>query len=81
MIAGSEADDARANLLDNAGAFVPRAHREWTGVAAIEVMNIAVAQSARCNADADFIGAGTIKFHHLDCHWLARGAENCGFHR
>ena len=47
MIAGSEADDARANLLDNSGAFVPRAHREWTGVAAIEVMNIAVAQSAR----------------------------------
>jgi len=47
VIAGSEADDARANLLDNAGAFVPRAHREWTGVAAIEVMNIAVAQSAR----------------------------------
>ena len=48
MIAGGEAGNARADLFDDAGTFVPSAHREWTSMAAIEVMNIAVAKSA-CN--------------------------------
>jgi hypothetical protein len=47
MVAGGEAGNARANLLDNAGAFMAGTHWERTGVAAIEVMNIAVAKSAR----------------------------------
>jgi hypothetical protein len=47
VIAGSEASDAGANLFDDAGTFVTSAHREWTSVAAVEEMNIAVAQAAR----------------------------------
>jgi hypothetical protein len=47
MIAGNEADDSRANLFDDSRAFVARAHWERTGMAAVEVMNIAMAQSAR----------------------------------
>ena len=47
MIAGGEAGNARADLFDDAGTFVPSAHWERTGVAAIEVMDIAMAQSAR----------------------------------
>jgi hypothetical protein len=47
VIAWGEADNAGANLFDDAGAFVTRAHREWTSVAAVEEMNIAVTQPAR----------------------------------
>jgi hypothetical protein len=47
MIAGNEAGDSRANLFNDSGAFVAGAHWERTGVAAIEVMDIAMAQSAR----------------------------------
>ena len=47
MIAGGEAGNARADLFDDAGTFVPSAHREWTSMAAVEVMNIAVTQPAR----------------------------------
>jgi hypothetical protein len=47
VIARHEADNAGANLFDDARAFVARTHREWTGVAAVEEMNVAVTQAAR----------------------------------
>ena len=47
MIARREAGNTRADLFDDAGTFVTSAHRERTSMAAIEVMNIAVAQPAR----------------------------------
>jgi hypothetical protein len=43
MIARHEADNAGANLFNDSGAFVAGTHWERTGVAAIEVMNIAMA--------------------------------------
>jgi hypothetical protein len=55
MIARREAGNTRANLFNDSSAFVAGAHRERTGMAAVEEMNIAVTQPARNITNENFM--------------------------
>ena len=44
MIPRHKANDTGSDLFDDARAFVTRAHRDWSGVASIEVVHIAMAE-------------------------------------
>ena len=43
-------------------------------------MIVAVAEPAGGNADADFLGAGAVKFNNFNRHWLVRGMQDGSFH-
>ena len=78
VVAWNQVDHARADVLDDTGALVTGAHRDVAAVAAVEDVDVAVAQAAGDVAHQHLVGLRLVDLH-VDDLVAARALEqHCG---
>ncbi len=79
VIAGLHAGDARADFLDDAGAFVAEHHRQPRLEVAVRDVDVGVTKTGMGVTDEDLTGLRPVEVELLDLDRLARLVDNCGF--
>ena len=78
VVAGGDAGDARADLLDDAGALVAADDREGDGDVAGDEVGVGVAQPGGGQLDEDLLLLGRVELDLLDAPLLAEAPQHGG---